>query len=187
MNRHRNLLQRETSLLLVVDMQGVFANSVAGWEAVSKNVALLVRAARALQVPLLATTQNAVKLGGLAPEIVEVLGNARVHDKLSFSCVQDSLLADAIRTPRRPQIVVCGVETHICVAQTALDLVHQGYQVTVPADAASSSTVERHKLGMERLRDSGVLPASAEAVVYEWLGAAGTTEFRTLLPLLKEG
>ena len=139
-----------------------------------------------MQVPLIATTQNAAKLGGLTPEVAAALGNARLHDKLSFSCVQDSFTLEAIRATRRRQIVVCGVETHICVAQTALDLDHLGLDITVAADAASSRTVERHKLGMERLRDSEILPASAEAVVYEWLGAAGTAEFRTLLPLLKE-
>ena len=181
-----NLLQRETSLLLVVDMQEVFRHKIADWDSVAKNVRLLVQAARTLSVPILATTQNGSRLGGLAPEILNVLGGVRVFDKLTFSCVQDMLVSEAIRTTRRKQIVVCGVETHLCIAQTALDLMHGGEQVTVPADAVSSSTVEKHKLGMERIRDSGVLPASAEAVVYEWLGAAGTTEFRSLLPILKE-
>ena len=186
MDRHRNLLQRESSLLLVVDMQAVFAETIAGWENVCRSVELLVHAAKTLQVPVIATTQNAAKLGGLTPEVAAALGNVRLHDKLTFSCAQDPFASEAIRHPRRSQIVICGVETHICIAQTALDLAASGYRVTVPADAVSSSTVERHKLGMERLRDSEILPASAEAVVYEWLGAAGTAEFRTMLPLLKE-
>lgn len=185
MERNSNLLQRETSLLLVVDLQAVFAETIAGWESVSKNAVLLIQAAKALQIPIVATTQNSVKLGGLAPEISSALGNARLYDKLAFSCAQDPFASEAIRVPRRQQIVICGVETHICVAQTALDLTANGYRVTVAADAVSSNAVEKHKLGLERLRDGEVFPASAEAIVYEWLGAAGTTEFRALLPFFK--
>ena len=185
MERHPNLLQRDASLLLVVDMQSAFSGTIVGWESVCKNVSLLIQSARAMQIPVVATTQNSLKLGGLAPEISAALGNVRLHDKMAFSCAQDPFASEAIRHPRRSQIVICGVETHLCVAQTALDLTANGFRVTVAADAVSSSTTEKHQLGMERLRGSTVLPASAEAVVYEWLGAAGTAEFRALLPLFK--
>jgi nicotinamidase-related amidase len=77
------------------------------------------------------------------------------------------------------------METHICISQTALDLVASGYQVHVAADAVSSRTMEKHKLGMERIRDSAVLPCAAEAVVYELLQQAGTPEFKAILPLVK--
>ncbi len=81
--------------------------------------------------------------------------------------------------------MLCGVETHICVSQTALDLMHRGYQVHVAADAVSSRSLEKHKLGMERMRDSSVLPCAAEAAVYELLREAGTPAFKSLLPFIK--
>ena len=85
----------------------------------------------------------------------------------------------------RQQILLCGVETHICVSQTALDLVHLGYQVHIAADAVSARSLEKHKLGMERMRDSAVLPCAAEAAVYELLREAGTPEFKSILQLVR--
>ena len=82
-------------------------------------------------------------------------------------------------------MIIAGIETHICVSQTAHDLLGLGYAVHVVADAAASRTVERHKLGMERIRDGGILPIATEAAIYEWLTEAGTPEFRAILPLIK--
>jgi nicotinamidase-related amidase len=82
-------------------------------------------------------------------------------------------------------VVVCGVETHICVSQTAHDLLHAGYRVHVPADGVSSRTLEKHKLGMERIRDADIKPCASEAAVYEWLREAGTPEFKEILKLVK--
>ena len=185
MERHPNLLSRENSLLLVVDLQDAFAKSVPAWEALAKNAGLLVSAARTLDVPVIASTQNEAKLGEIAPQVAELLGSARVFDKMTFSCWADAALQEAIRATRRRQIVLCGVETHICVAQTALDMHAAGLQAHIAADAVGSRTPERHALGLERMNKGGAFLASAEAVVYEWMGAAGTSEFRALLPFIR--
>ena len=87
----------------------------------------------------------------------------------------------ALQETGRKQMLLCGVETHICVCQTACDLLHAGFAVHVAADAVSSRTTEKHTLGMERIRDGGVLPCAAESAVYEWLGEAGTPAFREVL------
>jgi len=186
-SRHPHILRPESTLLLVVDMQEPFLRAMHNPDALSATVRLLLQSASLLGVPAIATTQNAARLGGIAPEIADVLppDAAPPIDKLTFSCAgSEAFLAELAQSGRR-QIVLCGVETHICVAQTALDLVHLGYRAHVAADAVSSRTLEKHKLGMERLRDSQVLPCAAEGAVYELLGTAGAPAFKQILSLVK--
>jgi len=185
--RHPNLLDRETTLLVIVDMQEPFLNVIHGRERLTENVRLLAQAAATLSIPILTTVQYAERMGGIVPEITEVLPfhTENPVDKLDFSCAGSEEFTALLMATGRRQILLCGVETHICVSQTALDLVHLGYQVHVAVDAVSSRTLEKHKLGMERMRDSGVLPCAAEAAVYELLGAAGTPDFKSILKLVK--
>ena len=188
MTRHPHILRREDTLLVVVDMQEPFLRQIHDRDRLIENVRLLVQSANVLGLPVLPTTQYADRMGGVLPEIAAVLP---VHhaleplDKMSFSCAGQPDFVHAVRASRRHQLLLCGVETHICVSQTALDLTANGFQVHVAADAVSSRTLEKHKLGMERLRDSGVLPCAAEAAVYELLREAGSPEFKTLLKLVK--
>ena len=185
--RHPNLLDRNTTLLIIIDMQEPFLSVIHERVRLTENVQLLAQAAAVLNIPVLSTVQYAERMGGIVPEIAEVLPqNApKPVDKLDFSCARsEEFMAQVMATGRR-QILLCGVETHICVSQTALDLVHHGYQVHVAADAVSSRTLEKHKLGMERMRDNAILPYAAEAAVYELLGAAGSPEFKSILKLVK--
>ena len=188
MTRHPHILRREDTLLVVVDMQEPFLRHIHDRDRLLENVLLLIRSANVLGVPLLPTVQYAERMGGVIPEVAAALP---VHhaldplDKMCFSCVGQPDFVDAVRATRRHQILLCGVETHICVSQTALDLAANGFQVHVAADAVSSRTLEKHKLGMERLRDSAILPCAAEAAVYELLREAGTPEFKAILKLVK--
>ena len=183
---HPNLLRREETLLVVVDIQDSLLRVIHDRERLIANSVLLIEAAKILGVPILATTQYAARLGGVAPEIASHLPESVLPlDKLSFSCAGSLEFQSALAASQRRQILLCGMETHICIAQTALDLVANGYQVHVAADAVSSRTMEKHKLGMERIRDSAVLPCAAEAAVYELLQQAGTSEFKAILRLVK--
>jgi nicotinamidase-related amidase len=205
MVRSTYLLDRGRSALVALDLQEPFLRSIHGREGLLASCGLLIRAARLLGVPALLTTQYAQRMGPVIPEIASVpapeLGPSvttaapaaatrvpepsPVIDKLSFSAVGERAFLDALRLTGRRQVLLCGVETHICVGQTALDLLHAGYEVHVAPDAVSSRTQERHKLGMERMRDAGVRPVAAEAAVYEWLREAGTPEFKTVLELVR--
>jgi len=149
------------------------------------KIELLIHGANATGVPIVATVQNSTRLGGLVEPLSTLLQSRSCFDKLTFSAVRDEAVARAVEDSGRRQIVVCGIETHVCVLQTAADLLEAGYQVHVVADSVSSRTIERHKLGMERIRDLGILPAAAESVVFEWLERAGTDAFRGILPYLK--
>jgi len=186
--RHPNILRREDTALVMIDMQEPFLNVMHERERLIANVRLLVQAAIVMRIPVLPTTQNEKRLGGVAAEITQDYKDfavGREQDKMAFSCAQADGFLEGLKSMERQQIVLCGLETHICVAQTALDLVHLGYQVHVAADAVSSRTLEKHKLGMERMRDNGILPCAAEAAVYEWLREAGTPAFKDILPLVK--
>jgi len=186
--RHPHILRREDTLLVVVDMQEPFLRVIHEREGLIGSVRLLIQAAGILNLPVLTTTQYSERMGGLVPEIDEVLpeeGAVGPLDKMTFSCAGSDAFQSALASAKRRQVLLCGVETHICVSQTALDLQHAGYQVHVAADAASARSVEKHKLGMERMRDSAILPCAAEAAVYELLCEAGTPEFKAILKLVK--
>lgn len=185
MHRHPHLLRRDACALVVIDMQEPFLNAIHGRDALTGNVSLLCQAARVLNLPVVATTQYAARMGGFVPEIAELLGGAAPIDKMCFSCAGSDTFLNTLEATGCRQVLLCGVETHICVSQTAHDLLHAGYQVHVAPDAVSSRTLEKHKLGMERIRDAGVRPCAAEAAVYEWLYEAGTPEFKEILRLVR--
>lgn len=185
-DRHSHILRRENTLLVVVDMQEPFLRGIHERERLTQNVQLLVQAAAILGVPVLPTLQYAERMGSVVPEIASLLPDViESLDKLSFSCVGSESFQSTLKALGRFQILLCGVETHICVSQTALDLTALGYQIHVAADAVSARSLEKHKLGMERMRDSAVLPCAAEAAVYELLEAGGTPEFKAILSLVK--
>jgi nicotinamidase-related amidase len=183
--RHPDLLHRDDCALVVVDMQEPFLKAIHGREALTQNVLLLIHAARILGIPTLSTVQYASRMGDTVPEIADALEGIPALDKLCFSCAGAETFTEALAATGKKQVVLCGVETHICVSQTAHDLLHAGYAVHVSPDAVSSRTLEKHKLGMERIRDAGIKPCAAEAAVYEWLYEAGTPEFKEILKLVK--
>ncbi len=185
-NRHPSLLRAEDTLLMVIDMQEPFLREAYEQYFVVKNVTILLDAARVLRVPVVPTLQYQVKMGPPIPDIAKRLPSGCIpYDKLCFSCMgADTIVSDVHRSGRK-QILLCGVEAHICVCQTALDLVGEGYQVHVAADAISSRTQANRQVGLDRMAAAGVHITSTEAAVYEMLGEAGTPEFKQILPLLK--
>jgi nicotinamidase-related amidase len=187
MNNHPHLLRRDDTVLVAVDLQEPFLRNIHGRDPLLANVGLLLGAAKVLGVPIVPTVQYAERMGGVIPEIAAILPEScpAPLDKLCFSCAGSDAFLAHLQSLGRKQVLLCGVETHICVAQTAMDLVAAGYQAHIAADAVSSRTLEKHKLGMERVRDSGVLPCAAEAAVYELLQEAGTAEFKEILKLVK--
>ena len=125
---------------------------------------------------------------GLGPTVGSVLVKAdpaRVFDKVHFSCQADDRLARVLAAAGRPEIVVCGLEAHVCVSQTALGLLDAGYRVNVVADAVASRTAQNRDLAIARMRGAGVQIVSTEMVVFEWLGTAGHPEFRAVSALVR--
>ena len=181
-----NLMETGRSLLVVVDVQEPFLKVLFEAERVVANTRKLVAAARICRVPILATTQNAARLGPLEASITELMPDARVIDKMAFSCMGSEEFRQALAAQRdRTQIVLCGLETHICICQTGHDLLNDGYVVHLAADAISSRTEMNFKYGLERLRHVGATVSCTEGVIYEWLRVAGTPEFKEVLPWVK--
>lgn len=184
--RHPQILQADRSVLVVVDMQEPFLRNLYERERVVQNCRLLIQSANILKVPVIATLQYAQKMGGVIPEIAEVLPDGcEPIDKMCFSCYLSDPFRAALMATERTQVVICGVESHICVMQTALDAQSAGFQVQVPEDAVSSRSRENWQIAMRRLRHADVVVTCTESVIYEWLVQAGTDEFRQILPLVK--
>jgi nicotinamidase-related amidase len=185
MERSEKLLSRENSVLVIIDSQEVFLKPIKVRDFIVENIQLLVQVAKQLEVPILATTQNAEKLGALTPKLAELIGDTPVVDKLCFSCLGSEPFAQHLQATVRSQVVLVGVEAHICVMQTALDMLKAGYTVHVPYDAVASRLKRDWKYALLRLSSSGAVVSTVESVIYEWLYEAGTDSFREVLPLLK--
>lgn len=184
--RHPQILQASQSVLVVVDMQEPFLRNLSERERVIRNCRLLIQSANVLKMPVIATLQYAQKMGGIIPEIAEVLPEGcEPIDKMCFSCYVSEPFRAVLMATGRTQVVICGVESHICVTQTALDARSAGFQVHVPEDAVNSRSPENWQIAMRRLRHADVVVTCAESVIYEWLVQAGTEEFRQILPLVK--
>ncbi len=186
MERSEKLLSREQSVLVVVDLQKSLLKTIKVGQEIADNIKLLVQIAQTLEVPILYTTQNAEKLGGVIPELETLVGDTPVMDKLCFSCAGSDEFMKQLQSLGRAQIVLAGIEAHICILQTALDLVKAGYTIHTPYDAIASRQKRDWKYALLRLSHSGVIVSSVESVIYEWLQEAGTDLFRSVLPLLKE-
>ena len=148
------------------------------------RIVFLAKIARLLEIPVLATEQNPERMGSTEAVLADLVGPAT--SKMSFSALDSPEFLTRLRDTGRDQIVVTGFETHICVSLTALQLAARDYEVIVCPDGVSARTLERHKLGMERIRDGGVVPAHSEAVAYEWLQSADHRNFRQALAIVKE-
>lgn len=171
--------------LVVVDMQERLLPAIHEHERVISNVRLLLRAASALSLPVVMTTQYQRGLGPTHALISE-LAPARVpFDKLTFSCFGSADFKQEVAGTRAKTLLLCGVEAHICVLQTGLDALTAGYQVHVVTDATGSRSAANAALGHRRLEGAGAVLSCAEMAIYELLGASGTPAFKALLPHFK--
>ncbi|MCY9546750.1 hydrolase [Lysinibacillus xylanilyticus] len=174
----------EEACLVVVDVQGKLATIVDESEEMIANVAKLVQAMQALEVPILWLEQNPSRLGGTALDIAQHLQGQAIA-KMAFSACQEQEFVDALKASGRSQFIVTGIETHICVYQTARQLKEQGFEVEVVADAVSSRTRANKEIGLEKMKELGILPTSVEMILYELLQRADHPHFKTVLQLVK--
>jgi nicotinamidase-related amidase len=184
----RFALERDKALLLVIDVQEKLAKVMPPEriEQVVRNTRILVEGARELGLPIIATEQYPKGIGPTVEAVRSVLpDDAAPIEKVAFSCGAVKEVARRLYMSCRRQVVVAGMETHICVFQTVRDLVAGGYVPFVARDAVCSRTAENHETGLQLMREAGATISSTEAVVFDLLGAAGTPEFRKISPLMK--
>jgi nicotinamidase-related amidase len=180
-------LQAESCALVVVDIQQKLLPPIFNKDQLIRNASLLIRLANILDIPVLVTTQYAKGLGETVPEIMELASDVRAIDKLEFSCFGKDTFCSAVKSlpGNRNTMLLCGMETHICVMQTALGALEQGYLVHVASDAVGSRAEWNWKIGLERMRDAGCVISSTEMMMYELLRKSGTPAFKELLQHLK--
>lgn len=156
-------------------------------ERVIQNTSLMIHLARILGFPVLANTQYEKGIGPIVPELIELLDGIPCPDKICFNGLGNGEVQNELK--KLPSsvdtLLLCGVETHICVYQTAIGALQEGYKTWVVADAVSSRTPVNDQLGQERLRELGAVLAPAEMIIYELLQRAGTDKFKAMLPYLK--
>lgn len=183
----RRPLEADQCVLVVVDIQEKLLPPIFEKERLVRNSQLLIRLARILNIPIVATTQYAKGLGNTVPEIASLLPESEAIDKLEFSCFGSNAFCSQLkRLPgNRTTILLCGMESHICVTQTALGALREGYLMHVASDAVSSRTEWNWKIGLERMRAAGAIISSTEMMIYELLRRSGGTAFKELLPYLK--
>ncbi len=183
--RHPLLLRRDQAVLLVVDVQERLHPVMWNKERVEANVARLLRAFQVLSLPVFVTEQYPKGLGPTITALRELVPDLRPYEKLHFSCCAVWPLMRDLQDLGRFQVVLCGIEAHVCILQTAMDLLHSGYQVHVPADAVSSRRELDWQIALDRMRRSGVVVTTTEAALFELLEVAGTTEFKQISQLVK--
>ena len=176
-------LDADRTALVVVDVQEGFRKAIPDFERVAKATATLIEGAEALGVPIVITEQYPKGLGETAPEVAEHLPDGTEPlEKLVFSAAE----AEGFDLGDRDQALVCGVETHVCVNQTVLDLLGSGLDVEVAEDAVGSRTEENKRVGLHKMERAGAVLTSVETALFELLGRAGTDEFKRIQKLILE-
>jgi nicotinamidase-related amidase len=182
--RSPELMTRHDTILLVVDVQEKLLPAIDRAARVAWNVRRLIDGAKTLGVPVLATEQYPEGLGPTIPELASLLGD--VPSKLTFSCGGCPEFAAALESLGRPKVLVCGIEAHVCVAQTVFDLLGHGWRVYVAVDAVGSRHEWDYQTAVRRMDSCGAIPTTTEAALFEWCETSGAAEFKQISRLVRE-
>lgn len=179
------MITTEDTALILVDVQGNLAQSMRNKEGLSENLKRMVKGAQLLGVPILWTEQNPDGLGPTMPEIAELLPNQNPVSKFSFSCCGSEQFMKELKALNRQNILIVGIEAHVCVYQTAADLVNLNYDVQVVADAVASRTLENKQIGLEKSKEAGAGITSTEIALFELLKIAKGDKFKEIIKIVK--
>ncbi len=186
MNAATSLLTKERTALVVVDLQEKLLPAIPSRDAVLHNSVLLLRLAQVLDLPVVLTTQYQKGLGPTVPEVLAAAPGVAPIDKVSFGCFGNDAFLDRLAAlSGRSQLLVAGIESHICVAQTVLGALDEGYEVHVASDAVGSRAESNRDIGLGRMERAGALVSSTEMAIYELLARSDVDAFKKMLPYLK--
>jgi nicotinamidase-related amidase len=178
------MLKTESTAVVIVDIQEKLAVAIHEKEQLIENARKLIQGVLVLGVPALASEQYPKGLGPTVPAIAELIGAARV-EKLSFGCCGEPAFIQRLKEMKRRQILLAGMESHVCVYQTAAGLIERGYEVHVVADAVSSRTPQNRQIGIDRMRECGAIVTSVEMALFELLGVAQGDAFKQIIKIVK--
>jgi nicotinamidase-related amidase len=179
------MLNQNDCCLVVVDVQGKLAQLMHDKETLFKNTCVLIQSAKILDIPILWCQQVPAALGPTIPQIAELLTDNQSINKSSFSCCGCDEFNSKLEKSGRKQILLSGLETHVCVYQTAADLLAKGYSVEVIADAVSSRTLDNKQIGLNRIAAEGARVSSTELALFEILKSADHPHFKQIAKLIK--
>ncbi len=183
--RHNNLLHIENSVLLIVDVQERFRPHITAFEPMVENIVKLVSACKILKVPILITEQYPKGLGATVSEIKAVTEDIVPYVKSAFSCCESEEFSKALLQLNRKQVVVSGIEAHVCVNQTVHDLLAEGLQVHIVEDAVSSRDLQAKTVAMKKMTLSGAFPSCLEMCLFELLRDSTHPAFRQVQALAR--
>ncbi len=182
--KNTGIIERKKTVFILIDVQDGFVPVIHGIDSVIDNCNVLIRAAEILDIPLLVTEQYPKGLGKTVEKIILPPG-VPVIKKVHFNCFGSDEFSEGIRALDVSTLVLFGIETHVCLLNTALHALEKGYEVHVIADAVSSRTIENREIALERMRQSGAFISSVEMIIFQLMEKAGTAEFKKILQLIK--
>ncbi len=185
MKTHSKTLDRGKSALLIIDVQERIIGVMRKGKSLQENILKLVKGAKVLNVPIYFTEQYPKGLGPTIPELKDELNELEAVQKMSFSCFGAGELFKVLRDKGVKQVVVCGIESHVCVQQTVLDLLANDFQINVAADAVSSRRKVDYDIALARMRSHGAEVTTTESILFELLKVCGTDEFKAVSKLVK--
>jgi nicotinamidase-related amidase len=179
------MLEIENCCLVVVDVQGKLAQLMYDKQALFKNIQILIKASKILDIPVLWCQQCPDSLGPTIPEIAGLLAGNEPINKSSFSCCSEETFNTKLQALKRRQVLLCGIEAHVCIYQTAVDLLHKGYEANVISDAVSSRTLDNKNTAIGRMAAEGVKISCTEMALFELLKTAEHPQFKQIAKLVK--
>ena len=178
-------LNREEIILVAIDFQEKLLPAMAEKEKVERNIIKLAKGLNVFEVPKLVTTQYARGLGVTTDEVSDALGDFVEIDKTTFSAYKNEEFKNALWESGRKVVIMTGIETHICVEQTTLDLIEAGYTVVLAADCVRSRDLENHNISVNKMAAAGAVVTCTESILYELLGGAKAPEFKAISAIVK--
>jgi len=178
------MMKRENTVLVFIDVQGRLAELVDGADVLFKNLRRLLEGMKALDIPVIVTEQIPEKLGATREEFQPFIAETPIA-KSAFSCCGEPAFFQCLEKTKRRQVILCGIETHVCVYQTAMDLMAAGYEVQVVIDAVSSRDPDNKALALRRMESEGVKLTGTEMLLFELLGDANDPAFKPILQIVK--
>lgn len=184
MNRNPRILDRDNAVLFIIDVQESFRKVLPDFNELIKNISILIEAMKILDVPIVVTEQYPRGLGHTVEELSAILGKHELFEKNCFSAATPELTT-WLKASRKNQVIMAGIETHVCVNQTAHDLLLNNYQVHLVTDAVASRISTNKAIGVEKMVGSGAVPSSVEMALFEMLVESGTERFKAVQKLVK--
>lgn len=184
-NRHPGLFTKDYSAVLLVDYQERFVPVLSENDETVKNIKLLLSGANIYKVPIIVSEQVPEKLGKTISDFKEHLGSAKFFSKKTMSCCGESGFLEELKSKSIKKVAVCGIEAHVCVLQTSLDLIHNGFQVHLATDAISCRLPQNKPIAIEKIKSAGGVISSVETILFEMAYEAGSDEFKRLQQLFK--